>query len=91
MFVGTIAVAYHYAFRVEDGGLSTSMAFVPLLTAILIFPLGGAIYCAVTGVAIFELSRKASSPWVAWFNVSQVALATALAGGTYHWTERCTG
>lgn len=83
MLVGTSAVAYHYAFRVE-AGFSTSMAFIPLLTAILIFPLGGAVYCAVTGLAIFELSRKASSPWIAWFNVAQIALSTALSAWVYH-------
>ena len=83
LLAGTCAIAYHYAFRVEDGGLSTSLAFILLLTAILIFPVPIAVYCAVCGLAVFELSRKASSPLVAWFNLAQGAVTTALAGGAY--------
>src|SRR5687768_2410957 len=71
IFVATTAVAHQYAFRVDDGKISYSLAFILILTAILIFPPVIAVYCAVTGVAVFELSRKASAASVAWFNTAQ--------------------
>lgn len=60
------------------------MVFVPLLTAIIIFPLGAALLCGLLTYGLFGLSRPPSSLAKALFNVGQCVASVAVAGGIYH-------
>lgn len=89
IILGVIAEALAYSYKVGNNQATSSVAFVPVLSSIVIFSPVEAVLTALLIVGITELGVAKKALWKAAFNICQIIIATVLAAML--WTAFATG
>lgn len=83
IIIGIIGEALSYSFAVGESKAHSSVSFVPILAAAVLFNAAAAVGCALAIILITELAIVRKVPWKAIFNAAQVTVATVAASTIY--------
>ncbi len=81
--LGVVSDAFPITYSVGNRAVASSISFVPIFTAILLFPTPAAIVVSIGIFAFSTLVIMKYPIWAAGFNIAQVAIATRFAAYIY--------